>query len=55
MKFTQAMSFVDLDELPALALGEHFVIFKQQYEAYDYNKSGVVLWNPGTPGARKKP
>jgi probable F420-dependent oxidoreductase len=60
MKFTQTMSFVDLNELPALArhaeavgfegmaLGEHFVTFKQQYEAYGYNKTGLVLWNPKT-------
>jgi probable F420-dependent oxidoreductase len=60
MKFTQVMALVGMNELPALArhaeavgfealaLGEHFVTFKQQYEVYDYSKDGVVLWYPET-------
>ncbi len=58
MKFTQVMALINMDELPALArgaeavgfealaLGEHFVTFKQQYEVYDYSKDGMVLWYP---------
>jgi probable F420-dependent oxidoreductase len=60
MKFTQVMALINMDELPplarhaeavgfdALALGEHFVTFKTQYEVYDYSKDGVVLWYPET-------
>ena len=60
MKFTQVMALINMDELPALArgaeavgfealaLGEHFVTFKEQYEVYDYSKDGVVLWYPET-------
>lgn len=60
MRWWQCLSMIDMRELPRLAkhaeelgfegvtLGEHLVTFAEQYEFYDYSKSGLIRWYPET-------
>lgn len=60
MKFWQCMALVDMDQLPALcrkaeelgfegmSIGDHWITFESQYQAYDYSKDSAVLWYPET-------
>lgn len=61
MKYWQAISFCELDQLEAIAqeaealgfcgvtLSDHLVTLETQTQAYDYSRDGQVLWNPETP------
>lgn len=60
MKFWQVLALVEMDHLGPLsqhaetlgfegiALGDHFITYESQYQAYDYSKDSVVLWFPET-------
>ena len=60
MKFWQCMALVDMDQLPTLcqkaeelgfegmSIGDHWITFESQYQAYDYSKDSAVLWYPET-------
>lgn len=61
MKYWQAISFCELDQLEAIAqeaealgfcgvtLSDHLVTLETQTQVYDYSDDGQVLWNPETP------
>ena len=60
MKFWQSLAFVEMDQMPELALfceelgfhgvsyGDHLVTTAEQVDDYEYGDNGNILWNPDT-------